>query len=87
MIGQGDVNGPTRARSPTTCGECHCLMSDPGIRRCGIDWSGNSSVERLGSVRTLKRAQLVCWSVMPSGVLRHPLFLSWTLNLPSMVLC
>jgi hypothetical protein len=23
------------------------------------------------------RASVVCWSVMPSGMLRHPLFLSW----------
>jgi hypothetical protein len=26
-------------------------------------------------VRT--KASLVCWGVMPSGMLRHPLFLSW----------
>jgi len=24
-----------------------------------------------------KRASVVCWQVMPSGMLRHPLFLSW----------
>ena len=24
------------------------------------------------------RASLVCWGVMPSGMLRHPLFLSWS---------
>lgn len=24
-----------------------------------------------------KRASVVCWAVMPSGTLRHPLFLSW----------
>ena len=24
-----------------------------------------------------QRAELVCWGVMPSGVLRHPLFLRW----------
>jgi hypothetical protein len=23
------------------------------------------------------RASVVCWGVMPSGMLRHPLFLSW----------
>ena len=28
-------------------------------------------------LRTGKRAQLVCWGVMPSGMLRHPLFLTW----------
>ena len=26
-------------------------------------------------LRTRKRAQLVCWGVMPSGMLRHPLFI------------
>ena len=25
-----------------------------------------------------KRASVVCWGVMPSRMLRHPLFLSWT---------
>jgi ATP-dependent DNA ligase len=25
-----------------------------------------------------KRASLVCWGVMPSGLLRHPLFLGWS---------
>ena len=29
-------------------------------------------------LRTRKRAQLVCWGVMPSGMLRHPLFLHWS---------
>ena len=24
------------------------------------------------------RASLVCWGVMPSGMLRHPLFLAWS---------
>jgi hypothetical protein len=24
------------------------------------------------------RASVVCWGVMPSGMLRHPLFLGWT---------
>jgi hypothetical protein len=23
------------------------------------------------------RASVVCWGVMPSGMLRHPLFLAW----------
>jgi hypothetical protein len=24
------------------------------------------------------RASVVCWDVMPSGMLRHPLFLAWS---------
>ena len=24
-----------------------------------------------------ERAELLCWGVMPSGMLRHPLFLRW----------
>ena len=24
-----------------------------------------------------KRAEVVCWGVMPSGMLRHPLFMRW----------
>jgi ATP-dependent DNA ligase len=28
-------------------------------------------------LRIRKRAHLVCWGVMPSGMLRHPLFLHW----------
>jgi hypothetical protein len=24
-----------------------------------------------------ERAELVCWGVMPSGMLRHPLFVRW----------
>jgi len=24
-----------------------------------------------------KRAELVCWGVMPNGMLRHPLFVRW----------
>ena len=28
-------------------------------------------------LRTRKRAHLVCWGVMPSGLLRHPLFIGW----------
>ena len=27
-----------------------------------------------------RRAELVCWGVMPSGMLRHPLFVRWLLD-------
>jgi hypothetical protein len=30
------------------------------------------------SLRVGQRAELVCWGLMPSGLLRHPLFLGWT---------
>jgi hypothetical protein len=29
------------------------------------------------SLREGERAELVCWGVMPSGMLRHPLFVRW----------
>jgi hypothetical protein len=29
------------------------------------------------TLRAGERAELVCWGVMPSGMLRHPLFLRW----------
>jgi len=29
------------------------------------------------SLRASERAELVCWGVMPSGMLRHPLFVRW----------
>ena len=29
------------------------------------------------SLRVGRRAELVCWGVMPSGMLRHPLWLRW----------
>ena len=28
-------------------------------------------------LRASERAELVCWGVMPSGMLRHPLFVRW----------
>ena len=28
-------------------------------------------------LRVGARASVVCWGVMPSGMLRHPLFLNW----------
>jgi hypothetical protein len=30
------------------------------------------------------RASVMCWGVMPSGTLRHPLFLSWCLTTTAM---
>jgi hypothetical protein len=29
------------------------------------------------SLKAGERAELVCWGVMPSGMLRHPLFVRW----------
>jgi hypothetical protein len=29
------------------------------------------------TVHARQRAELVCWGVMPSGMLRHPLFVRW----------
>ena len=29
------------------------------------------------SLNAGKRAELVCWGAMPSGMLRHPLFVRW----------
>src|SRR5262245_41853232 len=29
------------------------------------------------TLRQGERAELVCWGVMPSGMLRHPLFVKW----------
>jgi len=29
------------------------------------------------ALRVRERAELVCWGVMPSGMLRHPLFVRW----------
>ena len=29
-------------------------------------------------LRVGRRAELVCWGVMPSGMLRHPLFVRWS---------
>ena len=29
------------------------------------------------TLHTGQRAELVCWGVMPSGMLRHPLFVRW----------
>jgi hypothetical protein len=34
-------------------------------------------------LRVGARASVVCWGVMPSGMLRHPLFLSWSESLVS----
>jgi hypothetical protein len=35
--------------------------------------------EQIFRVHTGRRAELVCWGVMPSGMLRHPLFVRWSL--------
>jgi len=35
------------------------------------------SRQYLWYVKVGARASVVCWGVMPSGILRHPLFLGW----------